>query len=123
MCKLDELTLSSDHLSVLCDGGVWVELPRKFEDIAYIKPECEKCPKGTFLKCIQSDGTTRLANCEMLEEVKLFENMSANPMPQVGQLYEEYQKENAPNPVEVVEEPVVEPPKKTSFVDKLLGRV
>jgi hypothetical protein len=91
-----DVTLSADHLSVLCDGGVWVELPRKFEDIAYIKPECEKCEKTTFLKCIQNDGTTRLANCEMIEGAKLFTEMGNAPPPQNGRLYEMYLEKNKP---------------------------
>ena len=89
-----------------------MELPRKFEDIAYIKETCAGCPKEIFLRCIQLGGTDRLALCEMNEESKLFTEAGNAPMPQVGKLYELYLEKNAPKSVEVVSsEPKPEPKK------------
>jgi len=115
-----DITVSDDHRAVLVDG-VFIELPDAIEKIAYIKKECEACKKERFLKCIQDDGVIRLAQCEMEEESKLFTQMGDAPSPQIEQLYrEQYQKSQM-----VIEkpEPTPEPPKKTSFVNKILGRV
>ena len=129
MCKLDELTLSADHLSVLCDGGVWNELPDRIENVAFVLPKCQSCPKESFLHCLlEPSVVTRKALCEMGEDAKVFEN--TNPPPQDGTLFKmKLEKENLifedgvlkPKPV-VVEEPKHEPetePPKRSFVDKL----
>jgi len=122
MCKLDELTLSSDHRAVQGDGGVWIELSDAIERIAFLTPRCEGCPKGTFLSCVQLDTVDRQANCEMIGEVKLFEDMSTNPMPQPGKLYEDFLAKNAPKP-EVTPGSVVEPepPKRATLAEKVRG--
>lgn len=119
--RISEMVLSDDHKSIMINS-VWCELTDAIEKIAFIKPECEACPKGVFEHCLLEDGVSRLAHCEMISEVKLWENMGANPMPQIGKMWEDYQKKNAPIPV-VVEEPAqpapeTDPPK-GSFVDKL----
>jgi hypothetical protein len=105
-----DIVISDDHRSLLAAGGVWVELPRKFEDIAYIKEECAGCPKETFLQCIQLEIVDRKARCEMRSDAKVFENTA--PPPQTGKLYEMFLAKNAPKPAEVVSsEPKPEPKK------------
>jgi hypothetical protein len=128
--KLSELTLSTDHRAVMVDG-TWVELPDAIEKIAYIKKECEACPNSTFLSCIQLDDTEdRKATCEMITEVKLFEDMSANPMPQPGWLLEEHMRKHdlqlvdgqlVRKPSEVAPVPDPEPVKKPTLTEKVKG--
>jgi hypothetical protein len=85
----DDIKLSEDHKSIFLGGYSWFEMSQKFEDIGYIKPQCEKCALSTFLHCIQfEDVTDRKTNCEMIEGVQIWENMGSNPMPQVGLLAE-----------------------------------
>ena len=117
--KIEEMVLSSDHKSILING-VWCELTDTIEKIAYIKDACISCPKEKFEHCLQFQSVVdRKAHCEMLGEVKLFENMSTNPMPQVGKMYEDFLAKKVTKPVEVVNtEPKPEPPKK-GFIEQV----
>jgi hypothetical protein len=95
--KISDLTISPDRLAILV-SGVWNELPKPIDQIK-MTPACEKCPKATFEHCIiNPDFTTRMALCQATEEARLFTEAGSAPMPQIGQLYEQYQKKNLPKP-------------------------
>ena len=124
MVKLSELKIVLDQgggYSILV-GDVWHNLePRniRLEDLI-LKKDCELCPREVMERCIVLyDVSERGAFCEVNADAVRQAKFSEAPCPQIGELYEQYQRKYS-KPVEVTPEAKLAPePAPKSVIDRV----